>query len=190
MINYEIIIIEDSTVTGLYRYQNFWVKFWQPLKTLHFDDVKHNNYIQFNKSYKMAVFFKSNNADFPPLPLSLPFATACNSLSTNVSLSSKHLSNSTKNFFLWFLLFHVVSLFLAKSFVSDLIFNVSAKSNHLVYNSVMFLEPLPVKVSFAPAHVYQCVNLVESVFCHLLVSSLGKPVFIYLNTVRSLNVCL
>ena len=55
----------------------------------------------------MTASFKLNNADFPPLPFptfsvsrssiseSLPFATACNSLSDNFSLSSNHLSNST-----------------------------------------------------------------------------------------------
>ena len=32
-----------------------------------FDNVKRNNHIQFNKSYKMAVSSKLNNADFPPL---------------------------------------------------------------------------------------------------------------------------
>ena len=32
-----------------------------------FDNVKHNNYIQFSKSYKMAVSFKFNNVDFPLL---------------------------------------------------------------------------------------------------------------------------
>ena len=31
-----------------------------------FDNVGHNNHIQFNKSYKMAVSFKLNNVDFPP----------------------------------------------------------------------------------------------------------------------------
>ena len=33
----------------------------------HFNNIKHNNHIQFNKSYKMAVLFKLNNSDFPPL---------------------------------------------------------------------------------------------------------------------------
>ena len=32
-----------------------------------FANVKQNNHIQFNKSYKMAVSFKLNNAGFPPL---------------------------------------------------------------------------------------------------------------------------
>ena len=66
--------------------------------TKNFDNVKHNNHIQFNKPYKMAVSFKLNNADFPPLSfpnfskscfsvsLSLPYAAAYNSLSDNVSL--------------------------------------------------------------------------------------------------------
>ena len=54
----------------------------------------------------MAVYLKLNNADFPPLSfphfsqscssvsLSLLYANACNSLSDNVTLSSKHLLNS------------------------------------------------------------------------------------------------
>ena len=32
-----------------------------------FDNVMHNNHIQFNKSYKTVVLFKLNNADFLPL---------------------------------------------------------------------------------------------------------------------------
>ena len=41
-----------------------------------FDNVKHNNHVQFNKSYKMAVSLKINNADFPPL--SFPaFSKSC-----------------------------------------------------------------------------------------------------------------
>ena len=76
-----------------------------------FGNIKHNKHIQFNKSCKMAVSFKLNNADFPPLyfpnlsmscsfvPLSLPYATACNSLSDNVSLSSKHRPRSSNKHF-------------------------------------------------------------------------------------------
>ena len=30
----------------------------------HFNKIKHNNHIQFNKSYKMAVLFKLNDSDF------------------------------------------------------------------------------------------------------------------------------
>ena len=75
-----------------------------------FDNIKHNNHIQFNKSYKMAVSFKLHNADFPrssfpnfskscfSVPLSLPYASTRNSLSDNVSLSSKHLSSSSNKF--------------------------------------------------------------------------------------------
>ena len=125
-----------------------------------FNNVKHNSHIQFNKSYNMAVSFKLNNADFLQLSfpnfskscssvfLSLPYATAYNSLSDNVSLSSKH---------------------------------------HLAFNFVKLFKPVPVNVSFAPMHVR--VNVVKSVSCNLRVSSLAKPTFIYLNTVRSLNVC-
>ena len=71
------------------------------------DNLQHNNHIQFNISYKMPVSFKLNNADFPLLSfhyfsmscssvwMSLPHATVCNYLSTNVSLSSKHFPNSS-----------------------------------------------------------------------------------------------
>ena len=138
-----------------------------------FDNVKHNNHIQFNKSYKMAVSFKSNNTDFSPfsfpnfskscssVSLSLPYPTACNSLSDNVSLSSKHLPYSSN------VLLPMVSGALcgkavpnqmhisSKSFVPDLVFSVSTKSNHqLVCNSVMLFAPVPVNVSFAPMHVH------------------------------------
>ena len=51
----------------------------------------------------------------------------------------------------------------------------------------MSLELVPVNVSFAPAHVRQRVNVVKYVFRHLIVSSLVKPMFLNLNTVRSLN---
>ena len=171
-----------------------------------FDNIKHSNHIQFDKSYKMAVLFKLNNADFSPLsfpnfskscssvPLPLPYASACNSLSYNVSLSSKHLPSSSNK------LLPMVSGVLCgkfvpnqmhispKSFVPDLVFSVSTQPNHqLVCNSVMSFKPVPVNVSFAPMHVG--VKVVRSVSCNLRVSSLAKSMFICLNTVRSLNVC-
>ena len=114
----------------------------------HFDNIKHYNHIQFIKFYKMAVSFKLSNADFPPLsfpnfckscssvPLSLPDATASNSLSDNVSLSSKHLPSSSDK------LLPMVSGVLCgtfsanqlhispKSFVPNLDFSVSAQYNH------------------------------------------------------------
>ena len=152
----------------------------------------------------MAVSFKLNNADFPPLsfpnfskssssvPLSLPYTTACHSLSDNVSLSSEHLPSSSNK------LLPMISDVLCgkfvpnqmhispESFVPDAV--VSKQSNHhLVCNSVMSLEPVPLNLSFTPMHMR--VNLVKSVSCNLRVSSLAKPMFIYLNTVRSLNVC-
>ena len=61
---------------------------------------------------------------------------------------------------------------LSKSFVSDLVFNVSTKCNyHLVCNSVVSVEPVPVNVTFTPAHVYQPVNVVNSAFLHLHVET-------------------
>ena len=75
-----------------------------------FGNIKHNIHIQFNKSCKMAVSFKLNNVDFPSLSFpnlsvmllrsfSLPYATTCNSLSDNVSLSSKHRPRSSNKHF-------------------------------------------------------------------------------------------
>ena len=75
-----------------------------------------------------------------------------------------------------------------KPFVSDLFFSVSTQSNHhLVCNSAMSLKPVPVTVSFAPVHVR--VTVVRSVSFNLRESSSAKPIFIYLNTVCSLNFC-
>ena len=75
-----------------------------------------------------------------------------------------------------------------KSFVPHLIFSVSTQPNHqLACNSVMSFKPLPLNVGFAPMHLR--VNVVRSVYCNLRVSSLAKSMFIYLNTVRFLNVC-
>ena len=168
-----------------------------------FNNMKHNNHIQFHKPCKMVVSFNLNNADFPPLffpnfskscsavPLSLPYASA---LSDNVSLSSKHLPSSSYKF-LPMVPGVLCGKFIPnqmhispKSFVPDLVFSVSTQPNHqLVCNSVMLFKPVPVNVSFAP--MYVCVNVVRSVSCNLRVSSLAKHMFIYLNTVFSLNVC-
>ena len=128
------------------------------------------------------------------LCFSVSYASACNSFSDNVSVSSKHLPSSSNK------LLPMVSGALCgkfalnqmhispKSFVPHLFFSVSAQLNHqLVCNSVMSFKPVPVNVSFAPMHVR--VNVVTSVCCNLRVSSLAKPMFIYLNTVSSLNVC-
>ena len=174
--------------------------------TNNFDNIKHNNHIQFDKFYKMSVSFKLNNADFPPLyfpnickscssvPMSLPYLSACNSLSDNVSLLSKHLPSSSNKLLPMFSgvlrgkfvpnQMHISP----KSFMPDLDFSVSTQSNHqLVCNSVISFKPVPVNESFAPMHVL--VNVVISISFNLCVSSLAKPMFIYLNTVRSLNVC-
>ena len=76
----------------------------------------------------------------------------------------------------------------SKSFLSDLVFSVSTKSNHdLVCNSVVSFEPVPVNVSFVPVHVR--VTIVKSVSCNLRASSLAKSIFINLNAAHSLNVC-
>ena len=58
---------------------------------------------------------------------------------------------------------------------------------HFVYNSVMQFDPVRVNVSFTLVHVH--VNVGKSVSYHLRVSSLGKPMFINLVSVCSLNFC-
>ena len=98
--------------------------------------------------------------------MSQPYATACNSLSDNFSLSSKDLPNCSNEFLP--MVFGVLSgkfvpnqmHISSKSFVSDLVFSVSTKSNHyLVCDSVMPFEPVAVNVSmcifFSETHVYQ-----------------------------------
>ena len=51
----------------------------------------------------------------------------------------------------------------------------------------MSFEPVPVKVIFSPMHVR--VSVFKFTPCNLRVSSLEKPMFIYINSVLSLNVC-
>lgn len=57
-----------------------------------FDNVKHNNHTQFNKCCKMAVSFKLNNADFPPLSFSSIISKSC--FFVSVSLRHANACNS------------------------------------------------------------------------------------------------
>ena len=154
--------------------------------------------------------FLLNNADFPPLSfptfskscssLSVSLPNACNSLSENIRLRSKPLPIRTNE--LLFTVSSVLCFFFylfcvfvsnqtdisSKSFVLNLVFNVSTKSdNHLVWNSVMLFESIAINVCFALIHIH--VNVVKSISCHLHVSFLWELMFINLNTVPSLNVC-
>ena len=70
------------------------------------NDSNHNN--KFSKSYKMAVSFKLNNAEFPPLPSpstskpvssispSLPFITACKPFPRNIINRSFAIATNTR----------------------------------------------------------------------------------------------
>ena len=70
------------------------------------NDSNHNN--KFSKSYKMAVSFKLNNAEFPPLPFpstskpvssisaSLPFITACKPFPRNIINRSFAIATNTR----------------------------------------------------------------------------------------------
>ena len=91
-----------------------------------FDNVKYYSHIQFNKCYKMAVYFKLNNADFPLLsfpnflrhtPLFLCNYHNLLHVVPCLIMSVYHLSILLIlliNFFLWFQVFNVTSLFLTK----------------------------------------------------------------------------
>ena len=89
------------------------------------------------------------------MSLSLPYATACKSLSDNVTLSFTHLLNSTNKLrpmvsgILCGKFVHKIIHISSKSFVPYLIFSVLSKSSHhLAYNFVVSLEPVPVNVRF------------------------------------------
>ena len=123
--------------------------------------------------YRMLLSFPTFSNSCSSVSMPLPYATACNSLSDNVSLSSKHLPNSSKELLPTVPGVYVVSLFQTKCtfhlnhLCLIFVFSVSIKSNHhLVCNSVMSFEPAPVNVSFATVNVG--VNLVKSVSCHFL----------------------
>ena len=97
------------------------------------------------------------------------------------------------NFFLWFPVFHVVSLFLTKcTFYLNRLYLIL----FLVfqYNLIIILFVVLSCRSNLSCKCKYCTcacacELDKSVSCNLTVSSLAKPMFIYLNTVRSLNVC-
>ena len=166
---------------------------------------KHN---QFMKTYKMAVYFKLNHADFPPflnstvsklvsfVSDSLSCTNASRSFSNKVrSISFKSLTKSSSKPFPRVNCFcsknvapkHLHNLF--RLLVFDLACNVPAKLKHYVIcESFTSLESVAVNVNFAPVFVCQRVNVVRLVFCHPHVSFLVKPLFTTINFVCPVTV--
>ena len=60
--------------------------------------------------------------------------------------------------------------------------------HYVICKAVMSCEPVAVNVNFAPVSVCQCVNVVRSVFCHLHVFFLVKPLFTTVNLVGRVTV--
>ena len=144
---YETIIIGDSIAAELSIYQNVWAKF---LLFLNLVPLFLCHYLTLLHVILCLIMLAYDLSIFLILVM---------------------------NFFAWFPVFYVVSLCFTKNtfhLILILVFNVSAKSNHhLVCNSIMSFDPVPVNVGFAPVHVR--VNIAKSVSCHLRVSSLANP---------------
>ena len=156
----------------------------------------------------MAVSFKLNHADFPPLvnsaaskPVSsvsssLSCATGSRSFPNKVgAISFKSLTKASNKSF------PSVSRFYSGNFapkhlhnpsqlpVFDLARNVPAKVKlYVTCKSFMLFELVIVNVKFTPVSVCQRVNVVRSVFCYPHVSSLAKPLFATVNLVRPVTV--
>ena len=165
----------------------------------------HNN--KFNNSYKMAVSFKLNNADFPPLPFpsaskpvsyisaSLPFITACKPFPHNINTRSFAIATNTPissvpcilkdNFFL------IIIINPSKSPTSNLACNIPIKQIHRsICKSVQSFQPVVVNVNVVSVPVRHSLHRVKSVFRHQHVSCLAKPIFLTIDTVSdTLNVC-
>ena len=128
------------------------------------------------KPYKMAVSFKLSHADFPSLlnsTLCLPLL-ACFFCIVFVSIycciirfcpgkfALKHLCNQSLSYLI--LLVYVIC------------------------KSVVSFEPIAVNVNFAPVSMWQCVNVVRSIFFHPHVSFITKTLFTTVNLVCHVTV--
>ena len=165
----------------------------------------HNN--KFSNSYKMAVSFKLNNADFPPLPFpsaskpvssisaSLPFITACRPFPRNINTRSFAISADTPISsvprILQDILFPKIMINPSKSPTSNLSCNILIKQIHRsICKSVQSFQPVVVNVNVVSVPVRHCLHVVKSVCRHQHVSCLAKPIFVTVDTVTdTLNVC-
>ena len=77
----------------------------------------------------------------------------------------------------------------SQSLVFDLAHNVPTKLKHyIICKSVVPFEPIAVNVNFTPVSVCQRVNVVRSVFHHLHISFLAKPLFTTVSLVHPVTV--
>ena len=145
----------------------------------HFNKISNKKHNQFIKTYKMAVSFKLNHADFPPLlnsTISKPVSSVSSSLSCTTAsrsfsnkvraISFKSLTKNSNKPFLRATCFcpgnfapeHLHNP--SQSLAFDLACNVTSKLKHYVIcKSVMSFEPVAVNVNFAPMSVCQRVNV-------------------------------
>ena len=156
----------------------------------------HNN--KFSNSYKMAVSFKLNNANFPPLPFpsaskpvssisaSLPFITACKLFPHNINTRSFAIATNTRtssvpctlqdNFF------PKIIINPSKSPTSNLACNIPIKHiQRSICKSVQLFQPIAVNVNVVSVPVRHRLHIAKSVFRHQHVSCLAKPIFFTLN---------
>ena len=165
----------------------------------------HNN--KFSKSYKMAVSFKLNNTDFPPLlfpsvskpvssiSASLPFITVCKPFPRNINTRLFTIATNTPissvprilqdNCFPKFIMNP------SRSPISNLACNIPIKDiQRSICKSVQSFQPVVVNVNVVSVPVCHRLRVVKSVFRHQHVSCLAKPIFLTVNTVTdTLNVC-
>ena len=162
------------------------------------NDSNHNN--KFSKSYKMAVSFKLNNAEFLPLPFpstskpvssisaSLPFITACThfprdiingsfAIVTNKCISSINCF-SKDNFF------PKLILNSSQSPITNLACNIPIKHNQQsACKSVHSFQPVVVNLNVASVPVRHRLHIVKSVLHHQRVFCLAKPIFLTVDIV-------
>ena len=156
----------------------------------------------------MAVSFKLNHVDFPPLlnsTVSKPVSSVSSSLSCTTAsrsffnkvraISFKSLTKNSNKPFLRAARFcpgnfapkHLHNP--SQSLAFDLARNVPTKLKHYVIcKAVTSFEPVALNVNFAPVSVCQRVNVVRSVFCHPHVSFLAKPLFTTVNLVDPVTI--
>ena len=155
----------------------------------------------------MAVSFKLNNADFPPLPFpsaskpvssifaSLPLITAYKPFPRNINIRSFAIATNTPissvppilqdNFF------PKLVLNPSKSPISNIACNILIKHNQRsICKSVQSFQPVVVNVNVVSPPEPHCLHVVKSVFRHQQVSCLAKLIFLTVDTVTdTLNVC-
>ena len=128
------------------------------------DFISRNHDNKFSASYKMAVSFKLNNSDFPPIPFpssyklalsisaSLPFITTCKPFPRNINTRSFAIATNVpipsvppilhNNCFPKLILNHF------KSPISNLACNILVKHNQRsIFKSVQSFEPVVVNVN-------------------------------------------